>query len=218
MVFLAVALLLTALPARGSRSYGQGRQSPGAGAQASKPHPVPQRLTLLFELLNLPPGFTGESKWELSYEWRIANASDLEKFPQGKINPQNKESLTALLSKSSVTLSDLTTPASRRYSVSIPVEGNLRRRLSNSKEQPQVVLLEVAVRVHDPKLGINVIRTLNPVWPAASHRTGEMKVRMEVTPDGDFRWFTGEKPPWDKQRQLRERTRQEGPPDAGGLS
>jgi hypothetical protein len=175
----ACALLLLAL-------------SPAVGTKAAQdmdttPSTLKQ-LTLTFELQDLPGRAAAESFWEVSYQWRIADQRDFDRWSIAGEDQAAQNSLGVLLSKHSFTRRNLSDIESRRFSVAVPVKGELLKRMKNAGQRPQIVWLNATVRIRDGKLGTDVIKRVNPVWGPYFYRQGVANVRMELTKRGTITW------------------------------
>lgn len=159
---------------------------------------MPKQLTLNLELQDLPGRDMATSAWEVTYQWRIGNERDFERWTATGYMPEGQGTVGILLSKQSFTRRNLSLSESRRFHVSVPVRGELLERLRNVRQNPQVVWLQSTVRISDAKLGTNVIKKVNPVWGPTFFSEGVAHVRMELTSEGKLRWFTTATPPWDK--------------------
>lgn len=157
---------------------------------------TPKQVTLLFELQDLPGRESTGSTWEVSYQWRIADQQDFNRWSANGENPSEQATLGILLSKQSFTRRNLSNSANRRFNISIPVKGDLLQRLRSVEQRRQIVWLDATVRVHDAKLGIDVVKKVTPVWGPRFYRDGISSVRIDLTPDGKLRWFTTDVPPW----------------------
>lgn len=157
---------------------------------------IPKLVTLLFELQDLPGRDTAGSLWEVSYQWRIADQQDFDQWLADGENPAGVARLGMLLSRQSFTRRNLSNADGRRFQLSIPVKGDLLSRLRNAGQRRQVVLLNATVRIHDARLGTDVVKKMTPVWGPRFYRDGLARVRMELTPEGNLRWFTADAAPW----------------------
>lgn len=183
---LFVLLLLTLLPAARA----------GGAQEPSDASSTPKQLTLTFELQDLPGRAAPGSTWEVFYQWRIADQKDFDRRVGVAEGATAATGLGVLLSKQSFTRRNLSAPENRRFSVSVPVSGELLERLRRAGQRPQIVWLDATVRIRDAKLGMDVIKKVNPVWGPAFYREGAASLRMELTPEGKLRWFTTTTPPW----------------------
>ena len=156
----------------------------------------PKQMTLTFELQDLPGRDTAGSLWEVSYQWRIADQRDFDRWSAGGEDAASQSGVGTLLSKQSFTRRNLASPESRRFQISVPVTGELLTRLREAGQRPQVVWVSATVRIRDARLGTDVIKRLTPVWGPRFYREGNASVRMELTPEGKLRWFTTVTPPW----------------------
>lgn len=166
------------------------------GVNAQNPSSPPERVTLTLELQDLPGRDTPGSIWEVSYQWRIADQQEFDRWASAGEDQSAQAGVGVLLSKQSFTRRGLTAPEGRRFNVSVPVRGELLERLRGAGRRPQVVWLDATVRIHDARLGTDVIKRVNPVWGPRFSREGTASVRMELTPEGKLRWFTTAAPPW----------------------
>jgi hypothetical protein len=180
---LALLLLTTLASARAQKADGD-------------PSSPPSNLTLAFELQNLPGINEAGSHWEVSYQWRIADRQEFNRWSDAGEDPATLASVGMLLSSQSFKLSGLSESRNRRFEVSVPVKDELLERLSEADRHHQVVWLYATVLIHDAKLGKDVIRKVNPAWGPNFYRKGVSRVRIELLPDGKLRWSTSDTPPW----------------------
>lgn len=161
--------------------------------------PPPSELRLVLELQDLPGLNAAGSYWEVSYNWRIANQRDFDRWSEN--GEDTKSPVGMLLSKDSFRRGDLSSSQNRRFEVAIPVKGELRRQLHNAEREPQVLWLNATVRIHDATLGADVIKKINPVWvPRRFYADGKANVRVELMNNGNVRWFTSPIPPWETKQ------------------
>lgn len=182
---LTFALLLLATLAPALRA---------AGVQT--PDAPPKNLTLAFELQDLPGIEEAGSFWEVSYQWRIADRQEFNRWSNAGEDPAALSGFGMLLSSQSFKLSGLSESRNRRFEVSVPVKDRLLEQLSEPDRRPQVVWLYAIMRIHDAKLGTDVIRRVNPAWGPNFYREGVSRVRIELMPDSKLRWSTSATPPW----------------------
>ncbi|HWS87135.1 MAG TPA: hypothetical protein VN282_09240 [Pyrinomonadaceae bacterium] len=130
------------------------------------------------------------SVWEVSYKWRMADKQEFDRWSMEGEDSARQHGVGVLLSQDSFTRRDrdLRDPEKRRFSTSVRVQGDLLRRMQNAGRQPQIVWLDAMVRIHDSKLGRNVVRRVNPAWGPDFYLSGVANVRMELTRSGAFRW------------------------------
>jgi hypothetical protein len=174
--------------------------SPTAGTKAAQdgsaaPSP-PEQLTLTFELQDLPGRNATGSFWQVSYQWRIADKRDFDRWANEGENPIQQNSLGSLLSKRSFIRRNLSELEGRRFITTVPVKGELFERLRHGDQQPQIVWLDAFVRIHDAELDTTIVEKVNPAWGPHFYRVGTANVRMELTGDGKFQWYRGDTPPW----------------------
>ncbi|MGB8508088.1 MAG: hypothetical protein WCD76_06775 [Pyrinomonadaceae bacterium] len=164
--------------------------------ETDKSSSTPKQVTLLLELQDLPGRDTAGSAWEVTYQWRIADQQNFNQWSVNGENPSEQATLGMLLSRQSFARRNLSNSANRRFQILIPVKGDLLERLNNAGQRPQIVWLDATVRIHDAKLGIDVVKKVTPVWGPRFYRDGISSVRMDITPEGKLRWFTTDVPPW----------------------
>lgn len=195
--FFALSLVLVLLAAFAPAA--------GAGGAQDTPAPAvstPKQMILTFELQDLPGRDTAGSIWEISYQWRIADQRDFDRWSTNGEDSARQADVGILLSKQSFTRRNLSAPDGRRFDIIIPVKDELLEHLRNAGQKAQVVWLDATVRIHDAKLGADVIKKVQPVWGPRFQREGAYNVRMELTSDGKLRWFTTATPLWaEGQRQ-----------------
>lgn len=195
-ISLTFALLLLTALAAAQRAAGAQKAN---DASAS----TPGSLTLVFELLDLPGAKEAGSYCEVSYQWRIADRAEFNRWSDAGEDPATLAGVGTLLSSRSFKLTGLWETRNRRFELSVPVEGKLLEKLSDAEQRPQIVWLDANVRIHDAKLGTDVIRKVNPAWGPRFYRERVSRVRMELLPDGKFRWSTSNTPPWATGQQPR---------------
>lgn len=170
--------------------------SPAASAQSKRGATATvKQLTLTFEL-NAPPACDSPgSFWEVSYQWRIADGREFDRWSQGGEDPAKEGGVGSLIKKQSFRRTNLSNPEGRRFSVSVPVRGELLERLRNAGQRQQVVWLDAVVRIHNGELGTDILNKVNPAWGPYFYLDGNAVVRMELTAGGDLEWYTGGNPP-----------------------
>jgi hypothetical protein len=170
----------------------------GESVNAQKPSgdtpSLPSNLTLALELQTLPGLNAAGSYWEVSYQWRIADQREFDRWSEGGEDPASQ--VGTLLSKQSFRHGNLSSSQNRRYEVSVPITGELLKQMRQTARRPQVLWLDATMRIHDATLGADVVRKINPVWGPNSYRDGKANVRVELMPNGNLRWFTPPTPPW----------------------
>jgi hypothetical protein len=154
-----------------------------------------EHLTLTFELGELPGRNSAGSLWEVSFRWRIADQMDFIRWSAEGEDPVKQDAVGMLLSKQTFTRRNLAEPDNRRFSISVPVKGELLERLRNEGRR-QVAWLDAVVRVRDDKLGREVIKRVNPAWGPSFYQNGNANLRMQLTDDWKLQWYTGATPPW----------------------
>jgi hypothetical protein len=168
-----------------------------ANAQsAAGERPTYNRLSLAFELQDIPGLKSPESLWEVSYQWRVADLEEFHRWADAGADSSQQDKVGILLSKRSFARRDLSKPENRRFSTSVKLSGDLLRRMRNAGQQPQIVWLDATVRIRDGALGTEIVRKVNPSWGPDFYLTGVANVRMELTQTGAFRWTRRDVPPW----------------------
>lgn len=161
---------------------------------------VPKQATLTLELQDLPGRDAPGSVWEVSYEWRIADESAFDQWSTGGENSSRQAKPGVLLSKGSFSRRNLSRLENRRFSVSVAIAGETLERMRGAQQRRQIVWLDATIRIHDVKLGIDLVRKVSPAWGPRFYHDGMASVRMELTAQGKLQWFTTAVPPWaDKQ-------------------
>lgn len=156
--------------------------------------PPPSKLTLAFELQSLPGINAAGSYWEVSYQWRLADQREFDRWSEGGEEPGSR--VGTLLSKHSFRRDNLGAGQNRRYEVSVPIKGELLRQMRQNARRPQILWLDATMRIHDAALGADIVKKINPVWGPSSYRDGKANVRVELMSNGNLRWFTPPTPPW----------------------
>lgn len=146
----------------------------------------PEQLKLLLVLQDLPGRDSPYSVWEVSYQWRIADRKAFEEWAVNGEDPVKESNVGELLSKQSFQRRNLSSLENRQIRISVPVTGDLLKRLSGSEQRNQIVWLHATVRIRDAKLGTDVVRKVNPVWPWPRFKDGSTYVYMRLSPQGLF--------------------------------
>jgi hypothetical protein len=171
--------------------------TPGVKAQSTGADVVqpPEQLKLLLELQDLPGRDSPDSVWEVSYQWRIADRKAFEEWSMNGEDPAKESNVGELLSKQSFQRRNLSSLENRQIRISVPLTGDLLERLSGSEQRNQIVWLQALVRISNPKLNIDVVSKVNPVWPWPRFKDGSTYVYMRLSPQRVFS-FTS-RPPGD---------------------
>lgn len=160
------------------------------------PPTTAKRLTLTFELKDLPGREVAGSYWEVSYQWRIADRREFDRWAAAGEDPVAMSRLGLLLSKDSFRKEDLSNSRRRNFRATVPVKGELLERLRDAGRRQQIVWLDAVVKVHDARLRADVIKKVNPVWGPNFYLDGNAHLRMELTGEGRLVWHTTSTPPW----------------------
>jgi hypothetical protein len=175
--------------------------APAQDVGATRPT-TPRRLSLTFELKDMPGLKAPGSRWEVSYQWRIADQREFDRWSTEGEDPAKQNAVGVLLSKTSFSHQDLSKPENRRFSTSIKLRGDLLRRMRNAGRRPQIVWLDATVRIRDGALGTDFVNRVNPAWGPDFYLTGAAKVRMELTPAGTLVWTRKEDRVWGQERPM----------------
>ena len=164
-----------------------GVKAQSAGAALVQP---PEQLKLLLELQDLPGRDSPDSIWEVSYQWRIADKKAFEEWTANGEDLAKESTVGELLSKQSFQCRNLSSLENRQSRISVPVTGDLLKRLSGSEQRNQVVWLHAIVRIRDAKLDIDVMHKVNPVWPWPRFKDGSTYIYMRLNPQGLFSFMS----------------------------
>jgi hypothetical protein len=171
-LFFAIVLLASSSPLRAAR--------------ARQAVPTPKAVTVTIELDELPGRESPGSYWEVSYQLRIADEDAFDRWANGGENPQEQEKLGVVVSKNSFTRRDLSRPENLRYSVSVPLTGELLARFRNNAQRKQQVWMDGTARIHDAKLGRDFFIKLGPTWGPRRFVTGTYNVHLALSDAGEL--------------------------------
>jgi len=170
---------------------------------------VPKEATVVVDLRRAPGINDDESNWELSYEFRIANDTDIwEAWKESKIRGGSDQRLGALI-KEDVVKRNLRTVANRRVVIAIPLGREIQERLRNQprvlvkvhpgrmtpedikllKEQElrsQSFFLYAVINVHDAKLKKTVIIPATFSWPFLNYPQARFQIMVDINNDGSY--------------------------------
>jgi hypothetical protein len=197
-MMLAASLFLAAGNASGER-----------GAAVSISQDVPKTATVEIVLLDAPGINEEESRWEITYEFRIANTLTLwEAWKQRQLNGGSEQRLGELIKQGSVK-KPLRIPENRRIVLQIPLSLEIRERLRAQPREPlkitpgkitaediklsreqeiksQNFMFYSVVSVYDAKLKKNVLISASRTWNFAEYRDAKFKITLEIHEDGSY--------------------------------
>jgi hypothetical protein len=156
------------------------------GASARQAAPTPKAATISIELDELPGRDSAGSYWEVTYQLRIADQDPFINWSEGGEDPEEQNKLGILVSKNSFTRRDLSRPENRRFSVSIPLAGELLARFRAAGQRKQYVWMDGMARIHDAKLGRDFVMKIGPVWGPRRFVTGIYNVHLDLSQSGEL--------------------------------
>lgn len=173
---------------------------------------VPKVATVEIVLLTAP-GINDEgSKWEIAYEFRIANEGALwEARKQEK--SQGTEARVGELIKEGDVKKNLRSPENRKLVFQIPLSPEIQERLRSepkdrvkltpgaitpeiiklSREQEiksQVFTFYSVINIYDARLKKNIIIPVPQEWDFANYPDARFGFKIEINDDGSYRWKT----------------------------
>ena len=155
-------------------------------ARARQAAPIPKAAAITLELDDLPGRDSAGSYWEVSYQLRIADQEPFINWSEGGEDPNELNKLGLLVSKTSFTRRDLSRPENRRFSVSVPLAGELLARFRDAARRKQYVWMEGMARIHDAKLGRDFVMKIGPVWGPKRFMTGVYNVHLDLSETGEL--------------------------------
>jgi hypothetical protein len=155
-------------------------------ARARQAAPTPKEAAVSIELDDLPGRDSAGSYWEVSYQLRIADQEPFINWSEGGEDPNELNKLGILVSKNSFTRRDLSRPENRRFSVSIPLAGELLARFRDAGRRKQYVWMDGMARIHDAKLGRDFAMKIGPVWGPRRFVTGVYNVHLDLSQAGEL--------------------------------
>ena len=141
---------------------------------------LPAEISLTVSVENMPGLTDANSFWEGAYEVRIADWNSV--TPAALSDSEFGLVLTQLTSiKRSLVRKD-----ERSVLISLPVGGELRKRLEAEDKTPQAFLLRSTIGLFDAKLGRRYALRVNRVWQFKLFRDGKSKITLTIEPDGSY--------------------------------
>jgi hypothetical protein len=170
---------------------------------------IPKAATVKIVLLKAPGIDAEGSRWEMSYEFRIANEITLwEAWKQRKSNGGSDQRVGELIKDGSFRES-LRSPKNRDVVFHIPLSPEIQERLRNQprervkdssgrrtpeeirllKEQEiksQVFLFYVVINVYDARLKKNLIIPASRTWSFDGFPPTNFEIKIEINSDGSY--------------------------------
>jgi hypothetical protein len=170
---------------------------------------VPRSATVEVLLLKAPGLYTSGSKWEITYEFRIANqTAEWEAWKRRKLNGGSEDRIGDIL-KEGAEKKLLRSAENQKVVFHIPFAPAIVGRLSNdpkgsvritpgkltSKEielsrqqesKSQVFFFYSIINVYDAVLKKNFIIPVSRVWPYQSYPQAKFQIKVEIYDDGSY--------------------------------
>jgi hypothetical protein len=170
---------------------------------------VPRSATVEILLLKAPGINATGSKWEIAYDFRIANqATEWKAWKEGKLKGGSEQRVGELIKEGAVE-KPLHSPESRRVVFQIPFNSEIQVRL---KEQPrdldkvtpdkvtpedikllkdqemkiQVFFFHCTINIYDATLKKTFIIPASRVWPFSSYPQARFEIKVEIHDDGSY--------------------------------
>lgn len=151
-----------------------------AAASSKLKHSLPAEISLTVAVETMPGLTDANSFWEGVYELRITDWNSV--TPAALSDSEFGLVLTQLTSiKRSLVGKD-----ERSVLISLPVEGELRKRLEAEENAPQAFLLRSTIGLFDAKLGRRYALKVNRVWQFKLFRDGKSRITLTIEPDGSY--------------------------------
>lgn len=186
-LFLLATVTLFAVSAQQARKTGQSEttteKTEAANASQSKPFKLPEEIKLTLKVEEMPGLENPKSFWEGTYEIRVADWSTID--ARTKAGADAVDAGVVLL-QSSFSHRSLSADENRRLIVSLPVNGPLRERLQQQRQNPQAFSLRAKVRFYDGQLDRNSAFSINRIWRFGNFPDGEATITIKIKPDGGF--------------------------------
>lgn len=140
-----------------------------------------------------------DTAWEVSYSLRVGDQKDYMQWRAIKAAHPETPEPGDLLKKDSFSRAKLSRDANRRVVITLPMSRELLHRFRRSEEVPQVVWMNMTVRVRADKTKLSLIRDdISPLWPLGYFVKNEGKVIIGISPNVQLRWSINDPPPWGK--------------------
>ncbi|HUQ32718.1 MAG TPA: hypothetical protein VM095_11395 [Pyrinomonadaceae bacterium] len=170
---------------------------------------VPKAATVKIVLLNAPGMNDEGSKWEIAYEFRIANEITLWKaWKQGQSNGGSDQRVGELIKEGAIK-AKLRPSKNCEVVFHIPFSPEIQERLRNQprervktlsgqrtpeeirllKEQEiksQVFLFYTVINIYDAKLKKNLIIPVSRSWNFDSNLQAQFEIKVEINSDGSY--------------------------------
>lgn len=179
----------------------------GAGPPVSQE--VPKTATVEIILLKAPGINDKGSRWEITYEFRIANQTTLwEAWKQRKLKGGSEERVGELIKEGTVKRM-LRSPENRKVLFQIPLSPEIRERLRAQPRDPvkitpgkitpediklsreqemraQSFLFYSVINIYDAKLKKNFAITASRVWDFSGYPQARFEIKVEINSDGSY--------------------------------
>jgi hypothetical protein len=170
---------------------------------------IPKVATVKIVLLKAPGLNEEGSRWEMSYEFRIANEITLWEAWKQRKSSGGSEQRTGDLIKEGSFRESLRSPKNREVVFRIPLSPEIQKRLRNQprervkassgqrtpeeirllKEQEiksQVFLFYTVINIYDARLKKNLIIPASRSWSFDSNPQAQFEIKVEINSDGSY--------------------------------
>ena len=198
LVIIILALTAATAPAATVKL----KQRRHKAVRSQKPVPpsfdIPRQLQFLFKLEAHPKLNEPGSLWVITYELRVSDRASYSQWDMSASKQLARPELGVLLQKNSFTRRDLADDKNREILINLPIipGSELFNRFRKIKKEAQVVWMNLTIEINDKTSTIKLVKEVRPSWDLRyfiKDTTG--KVIMAVSPDGDLKWRTTDKPP-----------------------
>jgi hypothetical protein len=167
---------------RTSQSETANQKKAADNTSQSKPFKLPEEIKLTLKVEEMPGIENPKSFWEGTYEIRLVDWSTIDERTKAGLDAGDAGVVFLQSSFEHRSLSD----ENRRLTVSLPVNGPLRERLLQQRENPQAFSLRSKVRFYDGQLDRNSAFSINRIWRFGNFPDGEATITIKIKPDGGF--------------------------------
>jgi hypothetical protein len=179
----------------------------GAGLPISQE--IPKVATIEIVLLTAPGLNAEESKWEISYEFRLANDATLWQAWKKKQRAEGSLERVGELIKEAVVKRPLRSPDDRKVILQIPLGPEIQEKLRNQPLSPvkipsgqptpeqiklmgeqemltQSFLFQSVINIYDAKLKKTLLVPISFRWPFRDYRRAQFEIKVEINDDGSY--------------------------------